>query len=208
MRRIWSRLLPRQDAHEAGLDRLIVETVAGIVGPRRRVLYLAAPINGGPRLVEHLRTGGRLDDRFQAQRRIEENKRAATELAEAIRERTHRPVFDPGCFGEYPGWSQADYRAACVAVLRRADAMVCSDGWQYSQGCVLEYVEAAAAGLPVLNAELEPLNAEAVALLLAKAEREVVAVGLPSRPWKAALRAARKSAVHSPEVYTTAASIA
>jgi hypothetical protein len=71
-------------------------------------------------------------------------------------------VIDPSRLADVPGWEQADYHAFWTKVIdQHADKVIFLDGWQYSDGCTIEFAKAVQLGLPRLTEYLMPLNVAA-----------------------------------------------
>jgi hypothetical protein len=70
-----------------------------------------------------------------------------------------RVVIDPSALDDVPGWTQADYRAFWGEVIERyAAEVIFRDGWSSSRGCAYEFLVAARAGIPTLDAVRRPLS--------------------------------------------------
>jgi hypothetical protein len=142
---------------------------------------------------------------------VDENKAAGRHLAEELRRRTQRAVFDPTTFRNGIGWAQEDYRQACLSVLSTcADLVVLADGWQFSVGCVFELASALDLGLPIVDPHLRPYRT--IDLIAALREGEaalaelqyVVHAPLWERALQMAMTAGRRADVHPPSAVTAA----
>lgn len=161
-------------------------------------LYVSTPITTGARFVAWRRgRGAGLDPASDDYRRerlaavIEPNRRAAAVVVADLRRRLGHPVVDPTSLEDVPGWQQLDYHRLWVEVVERfATAVLFTDGWEYSSGCVLELAAAVRSGLQLHVVDGSPLTR-------AEARQEVVAaiedVGrdgvLPTAPLEMALEA-------------------
>jgi hypothetical protein len=147
----------------------ILDAVRGTL-PVERLIYLATPINGGPSIVRSIEATERSAEL------VEENIRRARAIAARLRQDTGDHVFDPTCFAKYDGWDQRDYIGVCLAILERfAHTVVFADGWEYSRGCLQEYLMAVTLAIPCRSTDLKPITVVEVARRLANAvSREVV----------------------------------
>lgn len=136
-----------------------------------RAVYASSEITTGLRLkrllLQHnLRSAEALkellgQEEFQRQV-IDFNVRRACYFAHALRERFRGqlPVVTPGPF-VVPDWSQPEYLEFWTTLIRtRADRVFFNDGWEYSNGCTLEYAAACEAGIPTYQAGGAPLCSE------------------------------------------------
>jgi hypothetical protein len=75
-------------------------------------------------------------------------------------------VIDPSCFF-VEGWPQEDYLELwCRVVERYASIVILNDGWEYSNGCVTEYITAVSHGIETLNIHGESITLEVALTLL------------------------------------------
>lgn len=158
----------------------VVDCLSGILGPQR-LIYLATPLNGGPRLVEHLRmTDSSLSGAAATiESVVSANLVNAARHASTLRAKCAQPVFDPTCFGRYDGWGQTDYIESCLAILAaHAQAVVLAPGWELSTGCVREYCLAIELGVPLLDMNLRTYSIRSAASRLRRAAAELASLNL------------------------------
>lgn len=158
----------------------ILDAISGVM-PGERLIYLATPINGGPTIVS-----GSSQKSSNAGHVVENIRRART-VADRLRRETGDYVFDPTCFARYDGWTQEHYIELCLAILERfAHIAVFAPGWEYSRGCLREYVQATCLGIPCKTPDLEFLDVATAIRLLNSAVAEA-----PAHPVVEAQRCAR-----------------
>ncbi|MFC7358890.1 hypothetical protein [Nocardioides astragali] len=170
---VWSRPLPPEASAE--LDRFELK-----LREHGRAIYLSTPITTGEKFLLWRRGHGAelsaSDSEYAAELKrqvIDENVRRVRPLHARLSENyPERWIIDPTVL-EVEGWAQADYHRFWLEVLSRfVERLVVADGWFYSTGCTLEYAFARARHLPVLDAELRPVEAaRAVDLLTLAADQ-------------------------------------
>ena len=175
-----------KSADRADLARLAVAAMRCATGNRRTV-YVSTPVTTGRRFVEWRRGEGRVvpadSDEYRAQWRAhvyDRNVAHVRPLVEALRSRLEgTTVIDPSALADQDGWDQVDYHQFWAAVIRHgADAIVMVEGWQYSVGCALEYVEALTCGVPVLDETLRPVPEDTARRCIAEAVADLSDDGL------------------------------
>jgi hypothetical protein len=185
--------------------KLALDTMVGLIGDTQ-VMYLVAPLNGGPRLMDYVldrETVGTAEevDRFV----VRPNRADAQRGAARLRLATGRPVFDPTCFGVYKGWNQRDYVDLCLQIIAsKADSVVFADGWQFSSGCIEEYEVVVASGLPMFDFALRQLDPEVGWQMVAEAVECAAERGWDLRQGRPA-RSGDTSRLYPPCGHTTAA---
>src|SRR5258705_4344875 len=118
----------------------------------RRVTYCSAPITSGKRFQQWLsRLGKRHDDldgfasslrSRHANEVMGPNMNQAQAVIRRLRARGEI-VIDPTAVGPRRRWQQRDWRFFWKEVIQRyARRVVFVDGWEYSSGCVYEYLTA------------------------------------------------------------------
>jgi hypothetical protein len=132
--------------------RPILDAITGVVPPDG-LTYLATPINGGSEASRSSPSSS------TASPFVEANVARARQLAARIRSESGEYVFDSTCFSVHLDWTQDDYIEVCLAILRAfARRVVFADGWEYSRGCISEYLLALSLSRPCLTASLEPIT--------------------------------------------------
>lgn len=132
--------------------------VFGAVVDGRETVYLSAPITSGLRFLEwyanhgkNLESGSPAYERQHREQVTEPNELEAQNFARHLRQTRSWQVIDPTGFGA-PNWSQNDYRYFWGRVIERyASRVVFMTGWEYSKGCVYEYLIAVQKGIPTFN---------------------------------------------------------
>jgi hypothetical protein len=142
----------RQSSTAESAD-LLLDLVGRCADERHPVAYLSVPLTTGHAYIE---CNARRDDTKA------DNKRRAHEAAQRLRAFLSDMVIDPSRLADVPGWEQADYHAFWTKVIdQHADKVIFLDGWQYSDGCTIEFAKAVQLGLPRLTEYLMPLNVAA-----------------------------------------------
>lgn len=102
----------------------------------------------GPRLVQWLMESVKSPDeqKYFSKSYVEKvfnpNCIKGREFAENIRLNSEELIIDPTCFNP-EGWTQDDYLSLWCIVIKRYCKEVCfNEGWEYSNGCVREYLTA------------------------------------------------------------------
>jgi hypothetical protein len=169
----------------AQLIDTLLETLASVLGDRRDACYISTPITTGPEFVAWWRAQGSTMDRDDPAYQdeislvVRHNIEAVRPLVRLVEATFGRPVIDPTRLGPIAAWEQPDYHDFWVRVIQRfVESVVLADGWQYSSGCSLEFAAATVAGLPTLDASLQPLSVEHGLRLLEQAAGELEAAGL------------------------------
>lgn len=128
------------------LHRVILQSWLCVVGARK-VVYLSGPITTGFRLLEAVRTGGAIAGA------IDSNLTDLAAAAERLRSTTGSIVLDPSPLA-VDDWSQADYMLLWTELIgRHASEVRFMPGWQYSLGCVGEFIHAVRIGVATKDLE-------------------------------------------------------
>jgi hypothetical protein len=143
----------------------------------RAAVYVSAPITTGRRFVDwRLGPGAglsRADEEYDRQHRqqvVVPNCVHVKPLVARCRQRFGGVVIDPTALDEVAGWNQRDYHRFWTQVIERFAAItVFVDGWEFSRGCTLEFVEAVRTGSRTLREDLSPLRPEEGAQLIEQA---------------------------------------
>jgi hypothetical protein len=169
----------------AELIDTLLETLASVLGDRHDACYVSTPITTGPEFIAWWRAQGSTMDRDDPAYQdeislvVRHNIEAVRPLVRLVEATFGRPVIDPTRLGPIAAWEQPDYHDFWVRVIQRfVESVVLADGWQYSSGCSLEFAAATVAGLPTLDASLQPLSVEHGLRLLEQAADELEAAGL------------------------------
>jgi hypothetical protein len=89
-------------------------------------------------------------------------------------------IVDPALL-DVPGWSQAEYHRFWVEVLQRVvDLAVFAPGWQFSNGCSVEFATCLHRGIPSFDTDGRILSACRAADLLDRALVRLERTHLPS----------------------------
>lgn len=167
---------PTAEAMLAALRTVLVD---------REAVYVSSPITTGPRYLRWLqRTGGSSVDRESIQFKehvVAPNLATASRVIRQARDSYFpgRPVIDPTALGDRPDWEQHRYHSFWLSVIREfVGTVLFIDGWEYSTGCTLEYIEAVSADIPLLTESLEPLRSDFAATLLAQADDAYASLGI------------------------------
>lgn len=161
-----SRRSDSASAHPPQIDDELLLAVLGCVVEDRCAVYVSTPITTGPRFIEWRRNAGAdLEkgttgyEQEHLTNVIEPNRQYVQPLVESLRGKFDAPVIDPTGLEDVPGWEQYDYHGFWAKVVRRyVHTVVFIDGWQYSTGCVYEFLAALDSGATVLDERLEELS--------------------------------------------------
>ena len=143
----------------------------------KKFVYFSAPITGGRGLYAAMkqRRLGKIQDLPKEVLRecIDENLQRYTELGEAVKSKV-QPGILPGMFGSSDTWSQRDYLDLSKEIIRtKATSLVFQDGWEFSNGCVEEYLVSLRLKKPALDHRNRPLKRNKALKLVAAAVDEI-----------------------------------
>lgn len=123
----------------------------------RKCIYFSTPMTNGPRLLElhrnnsHILKNGQDYHRLFRELVLRPNCEEGRKIAENIRDSRSDLVLDPSCF-DIEGWSQEDYLELwCNVIIRYAKEVQFNTGWQYSNGCVTEFLTAKQHSIPTFD---------------------------------------------------------
>jgi hypothetical protein len=166
------------------LEATILSAFASVLVPNR-ALYAAVPVTSGRRLWKLAQQLGASDlhevarlapDRYDREV-VSPNSAYAREFTSAARKR-HSLVIDPSCL-IVTEWSQGQYwRFWERIILKYAKAVLLSDEWAYSRGCVYECMFAIQNSIPVFSAEDSELTVRELRDIAFKAIRERESLGI------------------------------
>jgi len=147
-------------------------------------IYFSTPITTGETFVQWRRDNG-VDDGHPEYRAlhyehvIARNLERIEPIVAALRERfSDRLVIDPTGLEDVDNWTQTDYhRFWCLVIQQYASQVVFSNGWQYSTGCVTEFLAAVRDDIPMFDEELAALTAARGIDLVRVAIDEYVEIG-------------------------------
>jgi hypothetical protein len=183
----------RARTKQEGID-VLLSVVGRCLDARHPFAYLSVPLTTGRAYIElrarQASTGVEDADRIRAQRQrtMADNRKRAHEAAERLRARLAGMIIDPSRFVDVVGWEQPDYHMFWTDVIHRyAEEVLFLDGWQYSEGCTIEFSTAVKLGLPTKTADLARLNAATGRQLVHDALREYSEIGLDPQPLRDAL---------------------
>jgi len=129
-------------------------------------IYVSGPITTGRRFLNFLQrysadSGTAEYAAMFEQEVVRPNVLAQRELVALVANRLapREVVIDPTVLPIFPDWGQSDYHSLWATVIERwVKRVVFADDWQYSSGCAWEFLVAYRQGLPVLNAEEQPIE--------------------------------------------------
>jgi hypothetical protein len=167
--------------------------VLGCAIPRRTAIYCSAPITSGERFTQWVHRSGHrlanLDEATTAQRDahrvevIEPNVKHASKVVERLRAHNSQIVIDPTAINHLAGWQQSDWLEFWLEVIRNyAKQVVFVDGWQFSSGCVQEYLAAINGHLPTYDERMQPISVASAVLLIRSAMKEIADRGIVASP--------------------------
>ncbi len=133
---------------------------------KEKITYLSTPITGGSLLYNTLKNG------------FVVNKKIMREIVDANKERTIQSVgslktfgilekyyIDPSQVGNM-GWEQAEYHYFWSQVIEKfSNRIILLDGWEYSNGCSIEYKVGLELGIDVVDERGEDLKHKGLNLL-------------------------------------------
>jgi hypothetical protein len=86
------------------------------------------------------------------------NRTRAQSVIAHLRGRIKKPIIDPAAL-ELRGWKQDDYRELWRRVIETfVEEIVLLDGWEYSTGCIHEFLVACEQGLKMFTQDLTPMS--------------------------------------------------
>lgn len=183
---------PSASPAEALMD-VLIGFAACFGAERRSAVYVSTPITTGPLFAEwYLRQADVGSTDYAARLReqiIAPNLERARPLVLACRDRFQgRLVIDPTGLPDVPGWSQYDYHEFWTRLIDRCiGVVVFAPGWEYSNGCALEFAAACNAGAELLSSTFRPLAVQEGARMLERAARKLAAVGADDSALRLAL---------------------
>jgi len=157
------------------------------------VIYCSSELTSGhtlrKALIEHhLKTEPELKQQMGSEWFVkniwEPNVKAAVDFAETVRSKAPDKtlVITPAPFNA-PGWSQHEYLAFWETLLRtRVRSAWFNRNWQYSNGCVFEFVVAQDAGLPTFDYEGKILDRETGISQIENAIKQLDGEGFDTKP--------------------------
>lgn len=188
-------------AHQAGpglppqiLTDLLIGFAACMGAGDRNAVYVSTPITTGPLFVDwfphQADQGTPAYARRLREQIIEPNLRRALPVVRAARERYARhPVIDPTALEDVPGWAQNDYHVFWTRLIDRcAGKVVFAPGWEFSNGCALEFAAACNAGADLYDSEFQPITREHGTALLTGAAVELACLGVDDTVLREAVR--------------------
>ncbi len=158
----------------------LLELVSLCADDRHPFNYLSVPITTGRAYLEYHAAAaqgaaGSVDGREIAR---SDNERRAIATAQRLRGKLPGTVIDPSRVA-ISRWKQDDYHIFWVEVIKRyTETIYFLDGWQYSDGCAIEFATAVSLGLPIYTEHMKPLQPAEGQDLLRSAIDEYVSVGL------------------------------
>ena len=161
-----------------------VEVLRTVV-PQRCIAYASVPLTTGPRLLSVARSGAlrsaKLGTKVLREAVLAPNKKDAAAFAKGLRSSLKCAVVDPSRLPNVAGWSQQQYVALWYAViLEYCSRVVFADGWQYSNGCVLEFLAASFSGIQTFDSNGDEVSRGNAISLIGVAISEMQEAGLPT----------------------------
>ncbi len=137
----------------------LLSVLASLGLERLSCVYVSTPISTGSRYLEWCETGAgsppqRSPDYRRARQTIKAaNLEQARGLISSVRASYRgRLVIDPTGLADIAGWDQSDYHQYWMEVISSyVGTVVFADGWQYSEGCAVEFAKGAESGLELLD---------------------------------------------------------
>jgi hypothetical protein len=166
------------------LEVPILSAFASVLAPKTAV-YAAVPVTSGRRLWKLAQELGVADPNEVAQLApnqyedevVSPNSLYARKFTSAARKR-HTLVIDPSCL-IVKEWNQGQYwRFWERIILEYAKAVLLSDDWAYSRGCVYECMFAIKNSIPVFSAQDIELTVEELRDIAFTAIRERESLGI------------------------------
>ncbi|HWT01835.1 MAG TPA: hypothetical protein VN256_16430 [Pyrinomonadaceae bacterium] len=152
----------------------------------RNAVYMSAPITSGARFLrwrgQHEGDvdpwGHEFKSDFQREV-VEPNRARARSVARGLRESFREVLIDPTAVDDIDGWTQDDYRHLWARIIEEyVRAVICTDGWQYSNGSSYEFLVAQRCAIATLKENRETLTLEEGMQLIQSAIDEMRAPGL------------------------------
>jgi hypothetical protein len=183
---VVGRAAPRAVRTASGADRwseyeVLLELIGRCADDRHPFSYLSVPITTGRAYLKyHAGAGPGAEGSADYGRKLArtDNERRAIATAQRLRGTLLGTVIDPSRVA-ISDWEQDDYHIFWAEVIKRyTETMYFLDGWQYSDGCAIEFATAVQLGLPAFTEHMKPLVLADGQELLHSAIDEYVSVGL------------------------------
>lgn len=161
-----SNNFPPRSTHKHEIEIVLGILVSMIDG--RNAIYRSAPITSGERFVRWRRQyqedvdpwGPEYQSEFQREV-VEPNRAHAKSLAQELRRAFREVLIDPTAVNDIDGWTQDDYRHMWARVIEEyIRVVICTDGWQYSNGCSYEFLIAHRCNVTTLKENQQTLTLE------------------------------------------------
>lgn len=171
---------PPQSTHLPEIE-VLSKFLHGVIQESNAV-YVSSPITSGQRYIEWIKTHPTNRD-FSGDNQtpefisnvIEKNLGHAKTVVKKIRALfPGKILIDPTAVPDIDGWKQGDYRYAWGRVIEEfADLVVFSDDWQFSSGCIYEYLISMRGNIKVIDEKQEEIT-PAIALTLIRDAMETL----------------------------------
>jgi hypothetical protein len=90
-------------------------------------------------------------------------------------------VIDPTALADVEGWQQCDYHLYWIDIITNyVHTVIFADGWQYSEGCAIEFATAAELGIEVIDHMRQRIDAAGGLSLIEEAIDRYMAIGVIS----------------------------
>ena len=162
-----SNNFPPRSVHESEIG-VLVAFLESII-PEHNAVYMSAPITSGKRYIHWIEQhpGNRdfsgCNQNLEFTRNVvEKNREHSRAVVKKLRSSFPGNVLiDPTVVPDLPDWSQDDYRFAWGQIIESyAKILVCSEDWQFSSGCVYEFLVARNSKIQTFDEDLNEISLE------------------------------------------------
>jgi len=167
-----------KEAEAEATARAMLDFAVALGARAHRELYLSTPITTGHAFVQWRRSSaasvGRDHPRYWELHReqvVKPNIERTVPIEKFLRSKfPDYMIINPAGLADIDGWRQVDYhRFWCAVIERFAEVVVFTDGWQFSIGCVQEFITAARVNSKMLDQKLKPLDSKTGLTMIADA---------------------------------------
>lgn len=162
-----SNNFPPFSVHESEIQVLIAFLESII--PEHNAVYVSAPITSGRRYIDWIKqhpgnrdfSGCNQNPEF-TRNVVEKNREHSRAVVKKLRSSfPGKVLIDPTVVPDLPNWNQDDYRFAWGRIIENyAQIHVCSEDWQFSSGCVYEFLVAKNSKIQTFDEDLKEISLE------------------------------------------------
>jgi hypothetical protein len=158
---------PPHSTHNSQIEVLLTFLQSFI--PDRNAVYVSSPITSGRRYIEWVKkhpgnrsfSGDNQNPEFITSV-IGKNREHSKSVIQKMRALfSDKVLIDPTAVPDISGWNQDDYRYAWGRVIEEyTKVLVLSNDWQFSCGCIYEYLIGKRIGIKIIDEEQQEITLE------------------------------------------------